>query len=156
MNERKFQARDVNGLFKLTSISELSALPPPSWLIDKLIEQSVFAVLYGASGEGKSFLALDWALSIATGKPWQGRKVKRGPVVYVVAEGGRNIGKRIKAWMIERDADPHDFLMILDAVQFRKPEHVQHLLGLIEAKKINPELIVVDTLARCFLGGDEN
>ena len=45
------------------------------------------AVIYGPSGEGKTFVALDWALSVATGRSWQGKQTKQGPVVYIA--GGR-------------------------------------------------------------------
>src|SRR2546422_8198989 len=42
-----------------------------------------YTTLFRSSGGGKTFVSLDWALCIATGKPWRGRAVKRGPVVYV-------------------------------------------------------------------------
>lgn len=156
-SEANSRATEPKRFFKLMSVSELMELPPPSWLIDGVMEENVLAVLYGASGEGKSFVALDWVLSIVTGMPWQGREVKRGPVVYVVAEGGRNVGKRIKAWTIEKHiGDVDDMLVVLDAVQFRNTAHVAELLRQIEGRNIKPRLIVIDTLARCFLGGDEN
>jgi hypothetical protein len=46
--------------------------------------------------------------------------------------------------------------VILDAVQFTEREHVARLLSQIAERGITPRLIVIDTLARCFLGGDEN
>src|ERR1043166_3612319 len=83
--------------FRLQPLGAVMDMPPPSWLVDGLIEEGVLAVLYGASGEGKSFLALDWALSVASSRSWQGRQTRTGAVIYVVAEGGRGIAKRIKA-----------------------------------------------------------
>src|SRR5688572_10978575 len=85
--------------FTLYTVSELIDLPTPEWLVEGVIAVGALAGLYGPSGEGKSFLALDWALCVATGQNWQGRTVRRGPVVYVAAEGGRSIGKRVTAWM---------------------------------------------------------
>ena len=55
--------------------------------------------LYGPSGEGKSFLALDWALSISAGVDWFERIVLPGQSLYVAAEGGRSIRKRVAAWL---------------------------------------------------------
>ncbi len=72
---------------RLLTAREVLELPDPEWLIDGFMEQAVFGGLYGRSGDGKTFVALDLALSIATGRVWQGRVVKQGPVVYVVAEG---------------------------------------------------------------------
>jgi len=142
--------------FNMLRIEQLMKLPPPAWLIEGLIEESVFGVLYGPSGEGKSFVALDWALSVASSEKWQERCVVGGAVVYVVAEGGRNIWKRIKAWMDEHSVkDVPGLFIILDSVQFTNDSHVRGLLLQIQKAGINPRLIIIDTLARCF-DGDEN
>jgi AAA domain len=142
--------------FKLLSIKDLEDLPPPTWLIDGIIEDNVLGVLYGGSGDGKSFVALDYALSIASDVKWQGRGVTGGQVVYVVAEGGRGIKKRVDAWIIaNRVSAPTDMFLILDAVQFTDPAHVDALLSQIQERAIAPRLIIIDTLARCF-NGDEN
>ena len=39
------------------------------------------AVVYAPPAAGKSFLAVDLAYHIAHGLPWEGRKVKRAPVL---------------------------------------------------------------------------
>jgi RecA-family ATPase len=59
------------------------------------------AVLYGSPGIGKLFLALDWANHIAVGREGLGRRVKRGDVFYVYAEGAGGLRSRENAW-IER------------------------------------------------------
>jgi hypothetical protein len=143
--------------FKLLSIKDLEDLPPPTWLIDGIIEDNVLGVLYGASGDGKSFVALDWALCIATNQKWLNRAVNGGQVIYVVAEGGRSFKKRIDAWVLEnRMPAPTNMFVILDAVQFADPTHVDVLMSQIDEAVVAPRLIIIDTLARCFLGGDEN
>jgi AAA domain-containing protein len=94
--------------FQLLSIEEVSQLEDPEDLIEGLIERESFTLLFAPPESAKSFLALDLGLSIATGLPWQGRTVKKGPVVYVVAEGGRGIKKRIKAWLQEHGFNEKD------------------------------------------------
>ena len=39
------------------------------------------------SAVGKTFLLLDLALHIASGRPWNGRAVDKGRVLYIAAEG---------------------------------------------------------------------
>jgi predicted transcriptional regulator len=129
----------------------------PAWLIEKLFTVGALVGLYGPSGEGKTFLALDWALSIARGGEWLGRSVQQGSVIYVAAECGRSIRKRVAAWMQHRDCPtlPEAFF-ILEAVQVADEGDLELLAGRLEDLSNKPTLIVLDTLARCFVGGDEN
>ena len=72
---------------KLFTLKELEDMPLPEWLVTDLLIENTFAVLVGEPGVGKSFLALDWAMSICHAKDWQGKGTKYGPVAYIVAEG---------------------------------------------------------------------
>ena len=72
---------------------------PQQWLIPGILPKDGIAMVYGVSGAYKSFLTMEWSLSIATGLPWIGREVMRGPVAYICAEGSYGIGKCVKAWM---------------------------------------------------------
>ncbi len=143
--------------FKLHSLKDVLSLPPPDWLIRGVMPVGSQAVLFGPSGSGKSFIALDLALSVATGRKWQGLKVKEGPVTYIVAEGGRGMAKRADAWIQHRGLAPiDDMFFVLEPVQLRNPEHIKGLLHQINARNKKPALIVFDTLARCFVDGEEN
>jgi hypothetical protein len=143
--------------FKLYSVPELFDLPTPDWLIEGVIGVGALASLYGPSGEGKTFLALDWALSVAAGEEWLGRSVRPGAVIYVAAEGGRSIGKRVEAWMKAHDvAEIPGAFFLLEGVQVRNEVDMRLLAERIEALAVEPSLIVLDTLARCFVGGEEN
>jgi hypothetical protein len=147
---------------------ELLELPPPEWLVQGVLVEHGFAALYGKPGDGKTFLGLDLALSIATGRPWQGRAVKRGPVLYVSAEGGAGISKRVNAWLTHHNIEDADVLWLLQPIALSAgQEDVDALFAAIKDKMrlddmeaedgdyLVPSLIVVDTLARCFVG-DEN
>lgn len=142
---------------RLYSVAELIALPQPSWLIDQLITEGALVGLYGPPGEGKTFLALDWALSIAHGERWLETAVLQGPVLYIAAEGGRSIGKRVAAWMQSRGVETvGTAFFLLESLQLRNLADVGRLTTALEELEITPRLIVADTLARCFVGGEEN
>lgn len=66
------QGEDARRRFRLMSAAELMSLPPPRWLVANHLPVEGLAVLYGPPGGGKSFVALDLALSIATGLDWLG------------------------------------------------------------------------------------
>ena len=79
---------------------QLLASQEPPWLIDGFIHETEIGAFWGAPGTGKSFVALDWALSVATGQPWLGRyPVIQGPVLYMCGEGAPSLAKRIDGWM---------------------------------------------------------
>jgi AAA domain len=61
---------------------------PSRWLLRPYLEEAVLALLYGDLGTLKSFIALDWALRLAT----SGR-----PALYLSAEG-RGLERRIRGW----------------------------------------------------------
>ena len=56
------------------------------------------AVLVGATASGKSALAGDLAAHIAAGKPWLGRAVTQGAVLYVAAERAALVKRRFAAF----------------------------------------------------------
>ena len=131
------------------------ALPPPTWILDKLLIQNSFAVVYGPSGTGKTFLALDWAACIATGRAWWGHAVMHGGhVVYVAAEGAGGLGKRMRAWQVARRLSIDNLTVYSKAVNLKHASEVHQFLA--QCPISHPALIIFDTLARCAVGADEN
>ena len=130
------------------------------WLIDGILEQNTTCTLFGASGSGKSFVAMDWACCVATGTDWHGQEVEPGPVFYIVGEGLNGFRRRLKVWAktngVSLEGKP--FHLLKHPVQLSSSESVdclsETIAGLVSADK--PCMIVIDTLARSFGDGDEN
>src|SRR5882724_5468034 len=84
----------------LISTSQLLRLPDPDWLMERVLPLGAVSVIYGQPETGKSFIALDWAMCVSEGMPWLGvYRTKQTPVIYIAAEGGTGIKKRVRAWM---------------------------------------------------------
>ena len=118
-------------------------------------------MIFGQPASGKSFLAVDLAASIATGRAFQGLKTQKGDVVYIAGEGYRGLKRRFKAWSKYHDAGPEEIRVMISrsAVDYRDERAAQELeKELLEAKEegLSPILFVIDTLARNYGGGDEN
>lgn len=129
---------------------------PPDWLLRGMLERDTFALIFGDPGTGKSFLAIDWACRIATGTPWRDQAVKAGPVVYLAGEGRQGFGRRTRAWEQHHGVSLADApLYVGPAVAIADPGELVDLIAAIDEGEA-PALIVLDTLARCFGGGDEN
>lgn len=134
--------------FTFLSIAELHQLPPTSWLIDREIPANALTLLYGPSGGGKSFLALDYALRAALADPDH-------DVVYCAGEGATGYGKRIAAWLqFHQQEAPANFHVVTETPQFMDPAAVAGFIA--GMAPLRPALVVVDTLARAMIGGDEN
>lgn len=146
---------------RMLDIHALLAVPSAQWLIEGIMLVGTLVGLIGKPGSWKTFLALDWALSIATGELWNGRALLRGPVVYIAAEGANGIRKRVRAWCQFHGLDPAEVLdkriFVIDhPVPFLDATHVEVLIQTIRDRVPGVALVVVDTLARCFVGGEEN
>lgn len=144
--------------FKFLTPMDLANLPPMSWQVDGHLPRGGFIVLYGPSGGGKTFVGLDLALAVSTGLDWGGNDVDQGHVVYVSAEGSSGLNQRIKAWQTYRDnsrplANIH---FVTDAVNLLDVPQVLEFIAGIKSQHETPALVVLDTLARCLVGGDEN
>lgn len=147
-------------VFTLTRVGELH-YREPEYLIDGLVETECLSMIFGDPGCGKSFFSVDVALSVATGADFHGRKVSSGPVVYLAGEGHNGLIRRVEAWSKERGVDVKECPLFLSrsAAQFLDDILVGEVEAAVEKVKEKhgaPRLIVVDTVARSFGGGDEN
>jgi DNA-binding HxlR family transcriptional regulator len=134
---------------------DVLALPKPEFVVDGLLQRDSLALLYGPSGIAKTFLGLDLGLHIAGGTAWHERSVMQGPILYVVAEGAYSLGPRIRSWLEHEESattGPTFWLSMAPSLIVR--EEVDALVELVA--HLRPKLIVIDTLARCLAGGDEN
>ena len=144
----------------ILTLSEIAKLPPVTWLIRDLIPKQSLAMIYGEPGGGKTFTALDLALSAAHGINWHGHESARGQVFYVAGEGVGGFRKRIAAWHKHKDLpEAAPFYLIPRAVNLLDDGEIYDLLQTIEACRdpaLPVAMVVFDTVARCMIGGDEN
>ena len=135
---------------------QLAALPEPMPLIEHTIDCGTVAVLAGYFGSLKSFIALDWSASIATGHAWNGRPVEPGAVLYLAGEGAYGLHKRISAWEIHHRTRilADTFHVLPRPVALLQPADMAELLSIVHAGRY--KLVVIDTLAKSTTGMDEN
>lgn len=158
--QRGPEAKRIAPPFRFVAVGDLE-YRPPEFLVADMIETDTLGLLFGDPGCGKSFLAADLALSVATGHDFHGHPVKQGAVFYIAGEGHNGLVRRFHAWA------QHTGQSLKGAPMFKSERAAQFLDGAsaqavtaavrgLAAQHGAPALIVVDTLARNFGAGDEN
>jgi hypothetical protein len=130
-------------------------------LIEGLLEQETLSVVYGDTNVGKSFTEMDKDFHIAAGIEWAGRKVKQGAVVWVAAEGGRGVLKRVEALRRRYMRDDVPFFIVRSQVNLRDPNaELRPLITLVHQIEAEHGMkvvkVTIDTLSQVLAGGDEN
>jgi len=148
------------GRFRMVDYEGAQHIAPPSWIMEDVIADDSYSLMFGAPGSLKSFIALDIAMSIATGFPvrsaWP-QVHKPGPVLYTAGEGRPGMANRMRAW-----SETHFSGMNVPGFVLADPvptiiEDLDPYLDL--ALRRHPEgyrLVVIDTVARSMQGHNEN
>jgi len=133
--------------FIVRSVADMAGIKLPGWiLIDEVVEGG-YHLLYGASGSGKTFYALDRALRLAaTGKY----------VLYIATEDLAGLKARVTAW---RKAHPtvntatFSWLDMPEGLDLTDHKQVDELLAAVQPLGFNH--FTIDTLREAHTG-DEN
>lgn len=142
---------------RFLEVDDLCVLPASeNWLVKGYVTLDSLSAAFGDPGCGKSFLAIDLACHIATGRPWRGQPVKQGKVLYIAGEGKNGLSKRFKAWFEHHDEAPRNIKICTIPIALTDPAGMASLVSEIKAMPESPVLIVVDTINRNFGPGDEN
>ena len=152
-----FTPEDYTGRFPITSLAVSIMLEPGGWLIKNVLPDAGLIVLFGASGSGKTFVAIDMAFAIARGVAWRGNRTKKGRVMIIAAEGGKGMSKRLKATCDYHNIDPNevDIGLLTVPPNFLLSEDVTELAAAVAASG-GADVIIVDTMAQVTPGANEN
>ncbi len=152
------------GWFKASSLAG-KPVKPRRWHVKGLIPSEQVTMLSGDGGTGKSLIALQLAVSTATGEQWLGNDVRAGLAMFVSAEDSRDeLHRRLSAIGDMRGMNRlllcslagEDALLAVPRdrsnVLTRTPlfDDLDTRIGIER-----PALVVFDTLAD-FFGGNEN
>lgn len=128
------------------------------WLVEGLVPAQSFVALYGKPGSYKSFVALYLATMIATGQNAFDRATDQGDVIYLAGEGGAGLKQRRDAIAKQYSLEPGTRIHFIKAqLNLRSTDaDLEALIAAIQDASLKPSLIIIDTLARAFGGGNEN
>jgi hypothetical protein len=147
------------GSLQVLDRGDVLQIPPPKWIVEGFIPAGDLCFLYGPSEAGKSFVALDLAQHVAAGIPWFGAAVAAGAVLYCLGEGVGHLAPRLAAWDAaypQHPIAPGRFRVATRTPRLLEQPDVEQAIALLAGMDPRPVLLVIDTLARALLGGEEN
>jgi hypothetical protein len=154
-------APDRKSKFHFEDEAEQELGKDPSWIIQDLIPESATVLLVGKTGSYKSFLALDMALSIASGQEtFGGAPQITGPTFYGALEGRTNIKKaRRRAWRLAHGVDGpiKDFYVgtaPMIGMEGECQEFGEQIVKRCQGRR--PVLVILDTTSKSMAGLNEN
>ena len=138
--------------YRLWDVPEALTRPPPEWLFPGILPAKAVTLLYGEQEVGKTWLALDQALYLASGLNGYRREPGLAvDVVYFAGEGFEDLAhNRVTAWCEAHELDPADVKLHLleNFPSVADDSDVDLLVQAVIKKGIAPRLIVLDTYAR--------
>jgi hypothetical protein len=151
---------DNTAIDQLRVYSGWETLQPPP--LQKSTVGGVFTrpslnLLVGAPGVKKTWLALDLAVSVATGQPWLGHPTEAAPVLILDEEGGlqrtwERLGRVMRGH--SAPAETPVYFIPPSSFNFSRQESADSLAA--RANSLGVGLIIIDALVNIMPGCDEN
>lgn len=133
------------------------------WLVDGIIKQRSLVMFGGMPSGGKTYLAIELMLCVATGKPFLGQHmVNQGDAVFIACEGRDSVLRRVGAWThLKNDGVEVDGAYISSReIVVTAPEQadvsIEQYVHQIEILRICPKVIFIDTMNYSLGSAKEN
>ena len=133
--------------------------PEKSWLIDALWAREAVGCIGGTPKSYKTWLALEMAIAVASGRPCLGRFAVRDPgtaLVYAAEDAPAALRERCEGIAQARGVDLSRLplgLITEPILRLDSPEHQERLTATVQ--RLKPKLLLLDPLVRLHRG-DEN
>lgn len=136
---------------KSRNLVQLLSIPKPKtkfWVEPRILAHSGTMVLYGVAETFKSWVWIDLAFALATGKPWLGYKTHQCRVLMVQVEQTEEVyGERIEEWVKKHGIKPGDIvnnLRFINDMELRL-DNTQGQKNLEEEiKQWMPDVVLID------------
>jgi hypothetical protein len=150
--------------FKVEMLDDIVLADDPVELVQGLLPMGpALGVTYGPPKSLKSFLLIHVGLHIADNRPYCGRAVQGGAVVYVTSEGIRGVRRRLiaarRAMGIEGRKVPFALVPTmpnLGAGEADRAALQQAISDVMRSIEVPLRMIVIDTMRRAMPGKSEN
>ena len=162
LSEDAVQAEVNELLAGFTALEDISLNPDDDeYLVEDVLPSQGVGFLYGPSGLGKTFVALDVGLAIARGIPFANKfDTEQGAAVFIALEAPSGVTKRIATYKREHRVNGGSFHLLKYALEICDQDSVAGLIRRLKALETHiaakVRLVIFDTLSKAMPGRDEN
>ncbi len=149
---RQFKSSSQEPLLAKVS-DERHRIKKLDWLVDGMIKQGSLVMLGGEPSGGKTYVAIELLMSVASGKPFFDKHpTKQGHALYIACEGRDSVLRRITAWLNLKNgsADVDSAYISRQEVAILVPESSEisseSMADFITENSILPKVVVIDTM----------
>lgn len=137
--------------FNIVRVDEIQPFDPTDfWLIEDLWENGSVGVIGAPSKSFKSTLALNLACAVATGKPFDGRKVKQGAVLIMQGENNLSMEQH-RIYAITGSETPPPIYYVEDNITMEQVYKLEN-----DIRELGVKLLIIDPMYLLFGSGDIN
>lgn len=146
---------------RLTYFGDIGPAQRKRWLLGGMYGAGELSCVYGFPGCGKSVVLGDQACAVAAGRPWFGRRVGQGAVLYIAAERGELVKRRFVAWRQRHGMDGLPIGVLEGFFDLSAPAAgIDDIITAGKDLAAHTECpvawVIVDTKSRVMGGGDPN
>lgn len=137
--------------FNIVRVDEIEPFDPTDfWLIEDFWENGSVGVIGAPSKSFKSTFALNLACSVATGKPFDGRKVKQGAVLIIQGENNLSMEQH-KIYAVTGCDTPPPIYFVDDNITMEQVYRLEN-----DIRELGVKLLIIDPMYLLFGSGDIN
>jgi RecA-family ATPase len=138
--------------YKHVPLGEILHRAKPEWLVDQLIVDKTFGIIFGKPGVGKTFLATDLAVAIASGGEFFGRQCARRKVFVFYGEGGTLALLRSLAAIEARGVNTDELPSWLEVFDVAPTVVDFNRLTAADVKAFEGSVVIIDNLGTAAAG----
>lgn len=137
--------------FNIVRVDEIEPFDPKDfWLIEDFWENGSVGVIGAPSKSFKSTFALNLACAVATGKPFDGRKVKQGAVLIIQGENNLSMEQH-KIYAVTGCDTPPPIYFVDDNITMEQVYRLEN-----DIRELGVKLLIIDPMYLLFGSGDIN
>lgn len=137
--------------FNIVRVDEIEPFDPTDfWLVEDFWENGSVGVIGAPSKSFKSTFALNLACAVATGKPFDGRKVKQGAVLIIQGENNLSMEQH-KIYAVTGCETPPPIYFVDDNITMEQVYRLEN-----DIRELGVKLLIIDPMYLLFGSGDIN